>query len=320
MNDPRLVAAGLITGLLVGMTGMGGGSLMTPILIFFFGFNPATAIGADILHGAIFKSFGAVRHRRLGTVRARLALWMLVGSAPASLLGVWAATYLTDRYGDSVDSVQGRVLGFTLLIGAISFVAKALLHKSPPTSGMSRLTNRDRIVAVAIGLVGGFIVGLTSVGSGTLFALAMLFAFPLAAKYVVGTDIAHAAALLFIAGLGHLVAGNVDVPAISWLLVGSIPGVLIGSQISVGLPERVLRLALASVLALSGLKLLDVPYANTIVVVSLVLGLMLLAGWGVAVLIARRGRREEEPAVGPSVRPVSEPPAPAATQTPERRS
>ena len=320
MNDPRLVGAGLLTGLLVGMTGMGGGSLMTPILIFFFGFNPATAIGTDILHGAIFKSFGAVRHRRLGTVRARLAVWMLVGSAPASLLGVWAATYLTDRYGDSVDSVQGRVLGFTLLIGAISFVAKALLHKSPPTSGMSRLTNRDRIVAVAIGLVGGFIVGLTSVGSGTLFALAMLFAFPLAAKYVVGTDIAHAAALLFIAGLGHLVAGNVDVPAISWLLVGSIPGVLIGSQISVGLPERVLRLALASVLALSGLKLLDVPYANTIVVVSLVLGLMLLAGWGVAVLIARRGRREAEPAVGPSVRPVSEPPATAATQTPERRS
>ena len=320
MNDPRLVAAGFVTGLLVGMTGMGGGSLMTPILIFFFGFNPSTAIGTDILHGAIFKSFGGVRHRRLGTVRARLAVWMLVGSAPASLLGVWAATYLTDRYGDSVDSVQGRVLGFTLLIGAISFVAKALLHKSPPTSGMSRLTNRDRIVAVAIGLVGGFIVGLTSVGSGTLFALAMLFAFPLAAKYVVGTDIAHAAALLLIAGLGHLVAGNVDVPAISWLLVGSIPGVLIGSQISVGLPERVLRLALASVLALSGLKLLDVPYANTIVVVSLVLGLMLLAGWGVAVLIARRGRREEEPAVGPSVRPVSEPPAPAATQTPERRS
>ena len=323
MNDPRLVAAGFVTGLLVGMTGMGGGSLMTPILIFFFGFNPSTAIGTDILHGAIFKSFGAVRHRRLGTVKARLALWMLVGSAPASLVGVWLATYLTDRYGDSVDSVQGRVLGFTLLIGAISFVAKALLHKSSPPSALIRLTNRDRIVAVSIGIVGGFIVGLTSVGSGTLFALAMLFAFPLAAKYVVGTDIAHAAALLFIAGFGHLVAGNVDVPAISWLLVGSIPGVLIGSQISVGLPERVLRLALASVLALSGLKLLDVPYANTIVVVSLVLGLMLLAGWGVAVLIARRGRREEEPAVLPSVvpaKPVSEPPATAATQSPERRS
>ena len=107
---------------------MGGGALMTPILIFLFNFNPSTAIGTDILHGAIFKSFGAVRHRRLGTVRARLAAWMLVGSAPASLVGVWVATYLTDRYGDEVDSVQGQVLGYTLLFGALAFVAKALLH------------------------------------------------------------------------------------------------------------------------------------------------------------------------------------------------
>jgi uncharacterized membrane protein YfcA len=288
VNDPRLVVAGFVTGLLVGMTGMGGGSLMTPILIFFFNFNPSTAIGTDILHGAIFKSFGAVRHRRLGTVKARLAAWMLVGSAPLSLLGVWVATYLTDRYGDSVDSVQGRILGFTLLIGALSFVAKALFHKSGPASGMSRLTTRDRIVAVSIGAVGGFIVGLTSVGSGTLFALAMLLTFPLAAKFVVGTDIAHAAALLLIAGVGHLVAGNVDLPAISWLLLGSIPGVLLGSQISVGLPERVLRLSLAAVLALSGLKLLDVPYANAIVVVSLGAGLAALAVWGVVHLVGSR--------------------------------
>ena len=100
---------------------MGGGALMTPILIFFFNFNPSTAIGTDILHGAIFKSFGAVRHRRLGTVRARLGTWMLLGSAPSSLAGVWTATYLTDRYGDTVDSAQARVLGFTLLFGALAF-------------------------------------------------------------------------------------------------------------------------------------------------------------------------------------------------------
>ena len=295
MNDPRLILAGLITGLLVGMTGMGGGALMTPLLIFIFGFNPATAIGTDILHGAIFKSFGAVRHRRLGTVRARLAGWMLVGSAPASLLGVWTATYLTDRYGDSVDSVQGRVLGYTLLFGAIAFVVKALVHPSRPEASLGRLTTRDRIVAVSIGLVGGFIVGLTSVGSGTLFALAMLLLFPLAAKFVVGTDIAHAAALLFVAGLGHLVAGNVDVPAMAWLLVGSIPGVLIGSQISVGLPETVLRFSLAGVLALSGLKLLDVPYANQLVLVSLVAGLAALAVWGVTLVVRRTRPAPEKP-------------------------
>jgi uncharacterized protein len=287
LNDPLLILAGVITGLLVGMTGMGGGSLMTPLLIFLFNFNPAMAIGTDILHGAIFKSFGAVRHRRLGTVRARLALWMLAGSAPASLLGVWTATYLTDRYGDSVDSVQGQVLGYTLLFGSAAFVAKALLHRSGPAATLGRLSRRDRIVAVCIGLVGGFIVGLTSVGSGTLFALAMLLLFPLAAKFVVGTDIAHAAALLWVAGLGHLVAGNVDMVAIGWLLVGSIPGVVIGSQISVGLPDTVLRFSLAAVLALSGLKLLDVPYANELVIFSLALGLAALVVWGVALVLRR---------------------------------
>ena len=200
-------------------------------------------------------------------------------------MGVWVATYLTDRYGDSVDSVQGQVLGYTLLFGAVAFVAKALTHRGGSASTLGRLSTRDRIVAVAIGIVGGFIVGLTSVGSGTLFALAMLLAYPLAAKYVVGTDIAHAAALLWVAGIGHLVAGNVDLTAIGWLLVGSIPGVLIGSRISVGLPETALRIALATCLALSGIKLLDVPYANGIVIVTLAVGLGILAGWGVVHVI-----------------------------------
>jgi uncharacterized protein len=289
VTDPRLAVAGLLIGVLVGMTGMGGGALMTPILIFLFNFNPSVAIGTDILHGAVFKSFGAARHRRLGTVRARLGLWLLVGSAPSSLAGVWLATYLTDRYGDSVDSVQGKLLGVTLIVGALAFVAKAMLHRGGTATRLGRLSRRDRIVAVAIGVVGGFVVGLTSVGSGTLFALAMLLAFPLAARFVVGTDIFHAAALLFVAGFGHLVAGNVELGAMGWLLVGSIPGVLIGSQVSVGLPERVLRIALAATLGLSGLKLLEVPYANLIVVVTLVAGLAAVAVWGSVRLIRRQG-------------------------------
>jgi uncharacterized protein len=264
VNDPRLVAAGFVTGLLVGMTGMGGGSLMTPMLIFLFNFNPSTAIGTDILHGAIFKSFGAVRHRRLGTVRARLGAWMLLGSAPSSLLGVWVATYLTDRYGDSVDSVQGRVLGFTLLFGALAFLAKALAHGGS-ASVLGRLTRRDRIVAISIGAVGGFIVGLTSVGSGTLFGLVMLIAFPLTAAKIVGTDIFHAAVLLAVAGAGHLVAGHVDLAATGWLLVGSVPGVLIGGMFTVKLPDRALRIALAATLTLAGVKLVDPPGADAIV-------------------------------------------------------
>jgi uncharacterized protein len=308
LNDPRLAIAGFLIGVLVGMTGMGGGSLMTPILIFLFNFNPALAIGTDILHGAVFKSFGAVRHRRLGTVRARLGAWMLLGSAPFSLLGVWTATYLTDRYGDSVDSVQGRVLGATLVVGGVAFVVKALLHPGRTTAGLGRLTTRDRTIAVSIGAVGGFVVGLTSVGSGTLFALAMLLAYPLAARFIVGTDIFHAAALLWVAGVGHLVAGNVDLGAIGWLLVGSVPGVLLGSQASVRMPDRVLRLALAAALGLSGLKILDAPYSDLIVVAGLVVGLVALGVWGLFLLL--RARRTVE---------AQRPPRSATAPTPADR-
>ncbi|HWB56369.1 MAG TPA: sulfite exporter TauE/SafE family protein [Gaiellaceae bacterium] len=314
MNDPRLAIAGLLIGILVGMTGMGGGSLMTPILIFLFNFNPSVAIGTDILHGAVFKSVGAARHRRLGTVRIRLGIWMLAGSAPMSLVGVWVATYLTDRYGDSADSVQGRVLGAMLVVGGAAFVVKALVQPGGSASQLGVLSTRDKAVAVCIGAVGGFVVGLTSVGSGTLFALAMLVAFPLAARFVVGTDIFHAAALLWVAGLGHFLAGNVELVAVGWLLVGSIPGVLIGSQISVGMPERVLRLALAAALILSGVKLLDVPYANMIVVVGLAVGFAALGVWGLTRLLRtaesqasasaappaqRTSRRTSDPVRGP---------------------
>jgi uncharacterized membrane protein YfcA len=279
-NDPRLAIAGFLIGVLVGMTGMGGGSLMTPMLILFFKFDPAIAVGTDILHGAIFKSFGAARHRRLGTVRLRLGLWMLVGSAPMSLVGVWAVGFLTDRYGDGVDSVQGKILACTLIVGGLAFLAKAIMHPAGPQKELGHLSNRDRIVAISIGAVGGFVVGLTSVGSGTLFGLAMLIAFSLSAKIIVGTDIFHAAALLWVAGFGHLVAGNVDVAAIGWLLLGSIPGVLLGSQISVNVPDRLLRFALAAALILSGIKLLEVPYANQIVVATLIAGMTALGIWG----------------------------------------
>jgi uncharacterized protein len=285
MNDPRLAIAGLLIGVLVGMTGMGGGSLMTPILIFLFNFNPAVAVGTDILHGAVFKSFGAVRHRRLGTVKARLGCWMLLGSAPMSLLGVWATTFLTRKYGDGIDSVQAKVLACTLIAGGAAFLAKAITHRTGAVMEMGRPNNRQRVIAVVIGATGGFVVGLTSVGSGTLFALAMLMAFPLAARSIVGTDIFHAAALLWIAGLGHLFAGNVELIAIAWLLLGSVPGVLIGSQVSVDVPERALRFALAAALCLSGIKLLEVPYSNMVVTIVLTGGLVFLASLGMRRLV-----------------------------------
>jgi len=275
----QFVLAGLFTGLLVGMTGMGGGSLMTPILVFIFGIPPSTAIGTDIAHGAVFKSVGAVQHRRMGNVRARLAGWMLVGSVPTSLVGVWLAARVTEHYGDGVKDLMGRILGAALLFGCVGLVAKSIIHTEPVGDVDWDLTTRDRIAAVLIGAFGGFVVGLTSVGSGVFFGLTLLVVFPLRAHKVVGTDIFHAAILLYVAGAAHWAAGNVDFSILGWLLLGSIPGVLIGGRLTLSIPEHVLRLTLAGVLGLAGIKLLNFPGAGTIVVVGMAAGGAALLVW-----------------------------------------
>lgn len=275
----QLALVGLLTGLLVGMTGMGGGSLMTPILVFLFGIPPATAIGTDIAHGAAFKTVSAVQHRRMGNVRARLAGWMLIGSAPASLLGVLLNVELVRRYGDDIESVLGQVLGAALLFGAVGLVAKSIVQRDLGPERKWRLSNRDRVAAVLIGVFGGFIVGLTSVGSGVFFGLTLLVIFPLRAHKVVGTDIFHAAVLLYVAGAAHWAAGNIDFGILGWLLLGSIPGVLIGGRLTLSIPEQSLRLILAGVLGLAGVKLLNVPGAGTIVVVGLAAGGVALLVW-----------------------------------------
>ena len=277
--DWKYTVLGLLTGVLVGLTGMGGGSLMTPLLVFLFGVPPSTAIGTDIAHGAAFKTVSAVQHRRMGNVRARLAGWMLIGSAPASLIGVWVNVQLTERYGDDVESVMGQVLGAALLFGAVGLIAKSIVQREALGDPNWRLSNRDRVAAVLIGVLGGFIVGLTSVGSGVFFGLTLLVIFPLRAHKVVGTDIFHAAALLYVAGAAHWFAGNVDFAILFWLLLGSIPGVLIGGRLTLAIPEQRLRLVLAGVLGLAGVKLLDVPFAGTIVVVALSVGAVALLVW-----------------------------------------
>ena len=281
--------AGLAVGILVGMTGMGGGSLMTPILILLFGFDPKTAVGTDILHGAVFKSFGAVRHRMLGTVHARLALWMLLGSAPMSLVGVQIAS----GFGDGADSVMGKIVGAALILGGLGFVAKTFLSGKADDAPFLLVT-RDKVIAVTIGALCGFVVGLTSVGSGTFFGLAMLLIYPLTARKIVGTDVFHAAALLWVAGASHLLHGNVDLHAMAWLLVGSIPGVLLGSQMSIKIPDTALRIGFAVVLILSGIKLVGVPQASLIIAISLALGTVALAVYWVRTILARRAEPVSE--------------------------
>lgn len=279
---------GLLIGTLVGMTGMGGGSLMTPMLILLFGFNPKTAVGTDILHGAIFKSFGAFHHRRLGNVHVPLSLWMLVGSAPLSLVGVQMAS----RFSDDAQSAMGKVVGAALIVGGFGFLVKTFI-RGKTSHGPLHLTTRQKVIAVTIGATCGFVVGLTSVGSGTFFGLAMLYLYPLTAQRIVGTDLLHAALLLWVAGAGHLLHGNVDLHAMAWLLVGSIPGVFIGSHLSIRVPDRALRVAFSFVLVLSGVKLVELPAATRIIEVGVGIGALVFLWW-LARLAA--GRRDPAPA------------------------
>jgi len=284
----QFTLTGLLIGSIVGLTGMGGGSLMTPILVILFGFKPTFAVGTDILHGAIFKSFGAIRHRRLGTVHARLTLWMFLGSGPLSLAGVGVASVIKHHYGDTAQSMESYAVGGALVAGGLGFLAKSFIKRGVRASDRPFiLARRDKILAVIIGAVFGFVVGLTSVGSGTFFGLVMVLVYPLTMSKVVGTDIFHAAALLWVAGIGHLVGGNVDLHATAWLLTGSIPGVLISSRFTVRVPDMALRLSLGTILMLSGLKLLNVPQAQWILLGGLVALGLGLTGYGVRAWLVR---------------------------------
>ena len=284
----QFALTGLLIGSIVGLTGMGGGSLMTPILVIVFGFQPTYAVGTDIVHGAIFKSFGAVRHPRLGTVHARLTRWMLAGSGPLSLVGVAMASWITRQYGDQAQRIEAYLVGAALVAGGLGFLAKSFIKRGvQPSDAPFILSRRDKIIAVAIGAVFGFVVGLTSVGSGTFFGLVMVLVYPLTMSKIVGTDIFHAAALLWVAGVGHLIGGNVDLHATAWLLVGSIPGVLITSRFTVRAPDILLRVSLGTILLLSGLKLLNVPQAQWILAGGLIALGSGLIGYGIRAWLAR---------------------------------
>ena len=271
----QFTLTGLGLGLIVGLTGVGGGSLMTPILIIVFGFKPTYAVGTDIFHGAVFKSFGALRHRRLGTVHGHLTLWLFAGSGPMAIAGVVVSWVLRNQISNA-QTILGYVIGAALIFGGGGFLAKSFVKRGiQPSDAPFIMSRRDKLIALTTGAVFGFIVGLTSVGSGTYFGLMMVLVYPLTMPRIVGTDIFHAAALLWLAGIGHLVIGDVDLHATAFLLLGSVPGILISSRYAVKVPDLTIRGGLGGILVISGLKLLDVPYANW------VLG----AGLGVLVVV-----------------------------------
>jgi uncharacterized protein len=283
--DPLLIIFGLGIGLLVGMTGMGGGSLMTPLLILFIGTAPVTAVGSDITYAAITKTVGGWRHLRMKTVNLGLSFWLACGSVPAAIAGVWVIEFLHRQYGDSLDDVVLTMLAIALIVvGAIVLVRSLFVARMVNGERESFvIERRHKVAAVTIGATTGFVIGLTSAGSGTLIAVCLIVLYRMAPRQVIGTDIFHAAVLLWAAGIAHILAGNVDFALVGTILIGSIPGIWIGSHLTARLPTGLLRVALGVVLICSSLALfnkagIELPLA---VMVSLpcALAVALLAQW-----------------------------------------
>jgi uncharacterized membrane protein YfcA len=255
--DPVIIGFGLGIGVLIGMTGMGGGSLMTPLLILLFGIQPVTAVGTDIFYGAVTKSAGAWRHLKHRTVHRAIVLWLAVGSVPMAILGVWLIEILQNAYGeDAVNKVVLGAVGAALLVVGIATLVRALfLRDVIPERHAMHLYRRHIVAAVITGALTGFVIGLTSAGSGTLIAIVLIAVFRLTPQRVVGTDVVNAAILLWAAGAAHWVGGNVDLGLATNILLGSIPGVLIGSQLAVRIPTGFLRNALGVVMVASAITL-----------------------------------------------------------------
>jgi uncharacterized membrane protein YfcA len=250
-NPLMVIGFGLGVGILVGMTGIGGGALMTPLLVLFVGTPPVTAVGTDLAYGAITKTVGGYKHWKQGTIDFVLSSWMALGSVPAAIGGVYMVGILERHFGGK----EFERIMLYLLAGAIAFTGivtlvraiflKQLLTRERDTIEMKA---RHKIAAVVLGLSVGFVLGITSAGSGSLIALGLILLFRLTPYRVVGTDIFHAAIVLWAAAIAHIVAGNVDYKLAGTILIGSVPGVWFGSHMSVRLPAGTLRTVLGVVL------------------------------------------------------------------------
>ncbi len=256
--DPIIVVFGFGVGLLIGMTGMGGGSLMTPLLIVIFGVQPVTAVGTDIFYGAVTKTAGGWRHLKHKTVHRGIAFWLAVGSVPSAIAGVWFIEVLQNAYGE--EDVNHLVLGMLgaalMVVGIATLVRGTLLRDVIPERSAMHLYRRHIVAAIITGATTGFVIGLTSAGSGTVIAIVLIALFRLTPQRVVGTDVFHAAILLWAAGVAHWIGGNVDFGLAGNILLGSIPGVLLGAHFAVRVPQGFLRGALGTVMIAAAITLI----------------------------------------------------------------
>ncbi len=257
MEWPLVIAFGLCVGMLVGMTGIGGGSLMTPLLILVLGTAPTTAIGTDLAYAAVTKTVGGWRHWRRGSVDMTIALWLAVGSIPGALGGVQTLHMLEKALGgQDFETLLLVLVGAALLVTGMAVLARALFMNVDNERETVHFERRHKIAAVLIGVSVGFVLGLTSAGSGALIAVGLILVFRLTPLRVVGTDVFHAALLLWVAAFAHFLSGNVDFALAGNILIGSVPGVWIGSNLAFRMPENALRPTLAIVLLAAGLALL----------------------------------------------------------------
>jgi hypothetical protein len=249
--------SGFVVGAIVGLTGVGGGSLMTPLLVLCFGVHPATAVGTDLLYAAITKAGGTSVHARKGHVDWRITGLLAAGSIPASLLTIWALSGLPKQSAE-VTHIISLSLGIALLLTACAIVFRQKLQRYALAHAEDAARTRLRAPStVAIGVLLGILVTVSSVGAGALGVAALFFLYPkLPALRIVGSDLAHAVPLTLIAGLGHWAIGSVDWSLLASLLLGSLPGIWLGSHASARVPERFLRPLLASMLVLIGGKLI----------------------------------------------------------------
>ena len=263
------ILAGVLVGFCVGVTGVGGGSLMTPILITLFKIEPHIAIGTDLLYAAISKFFGSVVHAKKLNIVWPIVIWLAVGSIPASI----ATTWVLDNYlsqSTHYKAILTMVLGFMLTITGISIVFRTQVERFFSRFGKP-MTNEDidqqrerlkskRVQIALMGIVLGIFVTLSSVGAGAFGIMALIIMFPnLPMIRIIGSDVVHAVLLTLVAGMGHMSSGNVDFELLMWLLIGSIPAIIVGTLVSSRLPEKIIRKILGITLFALGINFMINP-------------------------------------------------------------
>jgi uncharacterized membrane protein YfcA len=310
--DVPMAVGGLLVGTIVGLTGMGGGALMTPMLVFFFNVNPLTAISSDLVVSLLMKPVGAAVHMRRGTVNVALVAWLCVGSVPAAFSGAWLISMVPE--GFDIESILKLLLGFALIMAATGLVIRSLYqmyrNRLPLGEGPARSVRPELVIrpvpTILLGALAGFMVGMTSVGAGSIIIVVLLLMYPaLKASQLVGTDLAQAIPLVGAAALGHILFGSFSMEIAASLLVGAIPGAWIGAQVSSRAPGGIIRRALAVLLLASGLKLMGAPSEVVLAVAAgaLVFGSLF---W---VWVKRRAAPETapRPVLAPAVQPIPEP-------------